>query len=127
MPLKVKQQMGLYLADAIVLLGTLFATLIVRFGNSWPRSFTDYLSGFLIATCIHIAIYYFGELYEPLPRLGARALLPRVSGITGVAILVDASLALATGYYLMPRGNLILWGFIASIGITLNRRMKTFS
>jgi lipopolysaccharide/colanic/teichoic acid biosynthesis glycosyltransferase len=58
-----------------------------------------------------------------LPRLGARALLPRVSGITGVAILVDASLALATGYYLMPRGNLILWGFIASIGITLNRRM----
>ncbi len=111
----------LYIADFFSLMFILFGTLIVRFGFSWPKSFSTYLVGFLIATIIHLIIYFFGELYEPSPRLGARLWLPRVSALTTVAILTDATLALVTGYFLMPRGNLIAFGVLSSLGITFNR------
>ena len=111
----------LYVADFFLLMFILFGTLIVRFGASWPKSFSTYLVGFLIATLIHLVIYFFGELYEPSPRLGARLWLPRVSALTAVAILTDATLALITGYFLMPRGNLIAFGILGSLGITFNR------
>ena len=111
----------LYIADFFSLIFILFGTLIVRFGFSWPKSFSTYLVGFLIATIIHLLIYYFGELYEPSPRLGARLWLPRVSALTTVAILIDATLALVTGYFLMPRGNLIAFGILSSLGVTFNR------
>ena len=112
---------GLYLADFIVLMAILFGTLVVRFGSNWPKSFTTYLLGFLIATFIHIIVFYFGELYEPSPRLGARLWLPRVSALTTIAILIDATLALITGYFLMPRGNLIAFAVLSSLGVTFNR------
>ncbi len=112
---------GLHIADFLLLMATLFGTLVVRFGTSWPKSFSTYLVGFLLATSIHLTIYYFGELYEPTPRLGARLWLPRISALTTVAILTDSTLALSTGYFLMPRGNLILFGIFGSLGITFNR------
>ena len=112
---------GLYLADFLSLMFVLFGTLVARFGFSWPKSFTTYFLGFLIATFIHLLIYYFGELYEPSPRLGARLWLPKVSALTALAILVDATLALITGYFLMPRGNLVAFGVFGSLGVAFNR------
>jgi len=116
---------GLYFADFIVLMVILFGTLTIRFGSNWPKSFATYLLGFLIATFIHIIIFYFGELYEPTPRLGARLWLPRVTALTTVAILSDATLALITGYFLMPRGNLIVFGILSALGIAFNRWLSS--
>lgn len=112
---------ALYFADFFVLLSILFLTLVARFGTSWPKSFTTYLLGFLIAVSIHLIIYYFGELYETSPRIGARSVLPRVTALTTFAILVDATLALITDYFLMPRGNLISFGILGSLGVAFNR------
>lgn len=111
----------LYIADFLLLMIILFGTLLVRFGFDWPKSFSTYLLGFLIASSIHLLIYFLGELYEASPRIGARLILPRVTALTSVAILVDAALALITGYFLMPRGNLIAFGILSSLGITFNR------
>ena len=112
---------ALYIADFFILIAILFASLLIRFGTSWPKSFSSYCVGFLIAVLIHLIVYYFGELYEPSPRIGARPLLPRVTALTAFAILIDATLALITGFFLMPRGNLVAFGIFGSLGIAFNR------
>jgi len=112
---------ALYIADSFVLFAILFASLLVRFGTTWPKSFSTYLGGFFIAVLIHLLVYYFGELYEASPRIGARLLLPRVTALTTFAVLIDATLALITGFFLMPRGNLVAFGIFGSLGIAFNR------
>lgn len=111
----------LYVADFFTLLAILFASLVIRFGTSWPKSFSTYCVGFLIAVLIHLIVYYFGELYEPSPRIGARSFLPRVTALTAFAILIDATLALISGFFLMPRANLVAFGVFGSLGIAFNR------
>ena len=112
---------ALYVADFFILLAILFASLVIRFGTSWPKSFSTYCVGFLIAVLIHLIVYYFGELYEPSPRIGARSFLPRVTALTAFAILIDATLALISGFFLMPRANLVAFGVFGSLGIAFNR------
>ena len=112
---------NLVYADFLVLLSVLFGSLLVRFGTSWPKSFSTYILGFLIAVLIHLLVYYFGEIYDPAPRIGAKLWLPRVTALTSIAILFEAGAALITDYYLMPRGNLLILWIFGSLGITFNR------
>jgi lipopolysaccharide/colanic/teichoic acid biosynthesis glycosyltransferase len=111
----------MYLADIVVLLAVLFGSLVLRFGVDWPKSFGTYATGFLLATAIHIVIYYFGGLYDPMMRIGARLWLPRVSMLTLVSVLIDAAASLLSDFYLMPRGNLFILLVGASMGIAFNR------
>jgi exopolysaccharide biosynthesis polyprenyl glycosylphosphotransferase len=111
----------MHLADVVVLQAVLWGSLLVRFGLTWPKAVSTYAATFAIATTIHMIIYYFGGLYEPMKRLGARLWLPRVSALTFAAVLVDAAFALLTGTYLMPRGNLVLLLVFGSLGVTFNR------
>ncbi|MEL0000803.1 MAG: sugar transferase, partial [Acidimicrobiaceae bacterium] len=46
---------------------------------------------------------------------------PKASLLTGVAILTSAAVALVTGRYLMPRGNLLVLFFVGSALVTFNR------
>lgn len=108
-------------ADFLILMLVLFTSLLARFGTDWPKSFSNYLGGFAIASCLHLLVYYFGELYEPAPRIGARLWLPRISALTSIAILIEATFTLATGTYLMPRGNLLLLWIFGSLGVNFNR------
>jgi exopolysaccharide biosynthesis polyprenyl glycosylphosphotransferase len=111
----------MHLADIVVLQVVLWGSLLVRFGTSWPKAVSTYATTFAIATAIHMVIHYFGGLYEPVKRLGARMWLPRVSALTFAAVLVDAAVALLTGTYLVPRFNLALLLVFGSLGITFNR------
>lgn len=111
----------LYFADVVMMLAVLFGSLIIRFGLTWPKSFSEYITGFLVATALHITVYYFGGLYEPMLRLGARLWLPRVTALTFMAVLLDGTAALLTGRYLMPRGNLVFLLVLGSLGISFNR------
>jgi len=112
---------NLVYADFVVLMIVLFGSVLVRFGTELPKSFSTYLVGFLIAAALHLLIYYFGELYDAAPRIGAKLWLPRVTALTSVAILLEASIALITDYYLMPRGNLLILFVFGSLGVTFNR------
>ena len=111
----------LHIADILVLMGVMFASIVLRFGTTWPKSFATYLVGFGAASVIHLTVHYFGGLYDPMQRIGARLWLPRVSSLTLVAVLLDATVALLTGWYLMPRGNLILLLVFGSVGVAFNR------
>lgn len=112
----------LHIIDAITLFVVMHVITAARFGFDWPTfSYSYYLVGFLLATGIHVVVYYFGGMYEYEQRLGRPPWLPRAIALTGVAILVSASIALVTGRYLMPRGNLVVLFFVAAALVSFNR------
>lgn len=118
----------LFVADAIVLYGSMVGINLVRFGFDWPTyPLSHYVVGFAIATVIHLVVGYFGGLYEHEPRLGQRVWLPRVAWITAIAVLLDGVAALVTDRYLMPRGNLVAFLGVATLALTgtrwLSRRL----
>jgi lipopolysaccharide/colanic/teichoic acid biosynthesis glycosyltransferase len=80
--------------------------------------------GIAAATVIHIVVYYFGGLYEHESRIGVRARLPRIVGLTVVAVLCDGVAALLTGNYLMPRANLVALAVIASLGLATTHKLS---
>jgi lipopolysaccharide/colanic/teichoic acid biosynthesis glycosyltransferase len=113
-------------ADAAVLYLAMVAINLARFGTDWPTyPLSHYVVGFAIATSIHLTVYYFSGLYEPQPRLGAQPWLPRVAKATLVAVLLDAVVALATGRYLMPRGNLVALLVVATLAVTGVRQLRS--
>jgi lipopolysaccharide/colanic/teichoic acid biosynthesis glycosyltransferase len=112
-------------ADAVALYAVMVGINLARFGTDWPTyPLSHYAVGFALATGIHLAVYYFSGLYEPQPRLGAQPWLPRVARATLVAVLIDAVVALATGRYLMPRGNLVALLVVATLAITGIRELR---
>lgn len=115
----------LIVVDAVALFATLVAINTARFGFHWPRyPLTHYVVGFAIATVIHVVTYYFGGLYEHEPRIGVRARLPRIAGLTAIAGLLDGLAALATGRYLMPRVNLVVFVVVASLVLAGTRKLS---
>ena len=104
-------------ADFVILMMVLFGSVLLRFGTNWPKGFSTYIVGFLVASALHLVIYYFGELYDAAPRIGAKLWLPRVTALTSIAILLEAAIALITDYYLMPRGNLLILFVLSLIHI----------
>lgn len=115
----------LQVADAAVLYACMVLVNVARFGSDWPTyPPSHYALGFAAATAIHMVTYYFSGLYEPQPRLGAQPWLPRVAKASLVAVLLDAVAALATGRYLMPRGNLVALLVVATLALTGLRRLQ---
>ena len=112
----------LYLIDATTLFGLMAAITTVRFGLHWPTyPVSHYFVGFLVATGLHMTVYYFGGLYEYEQRLGRPPRLPRATLLTLMAVGVDATVTLLTGRYLMPRANLMVLAVTASVLISFNR------
>ncbi len=112
----------LHLIDAVTLFGLMAAITTVRFGFDWPTyPVSHYVVGFAIATGLHMAVYYFGGLYEYEPRLGHPPWLPRATMLTLLATGADATVSLLSGRYLMPRANLVILAVAASLLVTFNR------
>ena len=112
----------LYLIDATTLLGLMVAITTVRFGLDWPTyPLSHYAVGFAVATGLHMAVYYFGGLYEYEQRLGPPPWLPRATMLTLLAVGADATVSLLSGRYLMPRANLVVLAVAASLVVSFNR------
>ena len=112
----------LHVIDAATLFGLMAAITTVRFGFDWPTyPLSHYAVGFAIATGLHMAVYYFGGLYEYEQRLGRPPWLPRATLLTLLAVGADATVTLLTGRYLMPRGNLVVLAAAASLVVSFNR------
>jgi hypothetical protein len=111
-------------ADAIVLYLLMVAINVGRFGFSWPDyPLSHYIIGFATATAIHLAVFYFGGLYERELRLGHRPRLPRLLALTSIAVLLCGAAALMTGRYLLPRANLVVLLLLGAIAVAVNRRV----
>jgi len=115
----------LYLLDALIIFGLLFALNYLRFGLSWPTySFAHYLTGFSIATAVSLIVNYFTGLYERDPSLGMRPWPPRVALAMGISVLVDAVFAVVFNRYLMPRLNLVALFVIGTFALTFTRAVS---
>jgi len=112
----------MYVADAALLFGAMMLISVARWGTVWPNyAMSDYLIGFVIVTAVHILVAYFGGLYERDHRLGASSRLPRAASLTGIAVLIDASLSLGASKFLMPRLNLAIFAVLAACCLAFNR------
>jgi lipopolysaccharide/colanic/teichoic acid biosynthesis glycosyltransferase len=112
----------LHAIDALTLFGLMVLITLVRFGTDWPTyALSHYLVGFGVATAIHMTIYYFGGMYEYEQRLGLPPWLPKVTLLTFLAVMASAAAGLATGRYLMPRGNLVALLVLATVLVAANR------
>ncbi len=117
----------LFVLDATALFGLMVLINLARFGWTWPTyPRSHYWIGFSVATAIHLSINYFAGLYEREPRLGYRPWLPRVAFATGIAIAIDGLVAVLTERYLMPRFNLGVLLFGASLALTANRTVSRY-
>ncbi len=127
LPARLLRRLGfrwLYLIDAATLLGLMAAITTARFGLDWPTyPRSHYAAGFAAATGLHIAVYYFGGLYEYEQRLGRPPWLPRATMLTLLAVGADATVSLLSGRYLMPRANLVILAAAASLVVASNRRL----
>ena len=113
----------LYVVDAVTLFGLMSVITTVRFGFTWPSyPLSHYAAGFATATALHMTVYYFGGLYEYEQRLGRPPQLPRAVLLTLMAAAADGAVALLTGRYLMPRGNLVVLVATGSLLLMANRR-----
>lgn len=112
----------MYVVDIFVLFTAMVTISLLRWGLDWPNySLADYLIGFAIVTVVHVTVAYFGGLYEIDLRLGATSRLPRTASLTGIAILIDASLSLGSSKFLMPRLNLVVFAIVAATALAFNR------
>ena len=112
----------MYVVDIVALFGAAMLISFVRWGTEWPNyPFADYLAGFAIVTVVHVAVAYFGGLYEIDVRLGATSKLPLAASMTAIAILIDASLSLGSSKFLMPRLNLVVFAVVATFLLSFNR------
>ena len=124
-PARILRRLGfryLYLIDAAALGGLMAAITAARFGLDWPTyPLSHYAAGFAVAAALHMAVYYFGGLYEYEQRLGRPPWLPRATMLTLLAVGADATVSLLSGRYLMPRANLVILAVAASLAVTFNR------
>lgn len=112
----------LHVIDACALYALMVLVTLARFGLDWPTyALSHYLVGFGVATAIHMTIYYFGGMYEYEQRLGLPPWLPKVTLLTSLAVLASAAAGLATGRYLMPRGNLVALLVLATLVVSSTR------
>ncbi|MFT5266918.1 MAG: lipopolysaccharide/colanic/teichoic acid biosynthesis glycosyltransferase [Acidimicrobiales bacterium] len=112
----------MYVVDVIMLFAAMMLISVVRWGRAWPNySMSEYLLGFVIVTIVHVVVAYFGGLYEIDSRLGATSRLQRTASLTGIAILIDASLSLGSSKFLMPRLNLVVFSVLATSMLAFNR------
>lgn len=112
----------MYLADILLLFSAMMLISVVRWGTDWPTySFAAYLGGFAVVTVVHIAVAYFGGLYERDHRLGSTSRLPRAASLTGISVLIDAALSLGSSKFLMPRLNMAVFAVVAALALALNR------
>lgn len=112
----------MYLVDAVVLFSTMVAITTVRFGFDWPTySRTSYLTGFGVATGVHLIVAYFGGLYDRGHRLGNQTRMSRAGAVSVIAALIDATLSLGADQFLMPRLNLVVFTVAATFVLSFNR------
>lgn len=112
----------MYAVDAVGLFVIMVVVTAVRFGFGWPDfSRSEYFIGFAIALTIHLVVSYFGGLYDRENNLGQMSRLPRIAGITAIAILIDAAVSLGADKFVMPRLNLAIFGLLATLLMTFSR------
>lgn len=115
----------LHLADVAVIYITLIAitgiTSLLRSGfNAWAHM-PRYVWSYAVIALLHLAVFYFGGLYDRERRLGSRSGLPKLVALVWVASLITGLLSWMLGEFLIPRSILVVFAVVAPVGLAANR------
>jgi exopolysaccharide biosynthesis polyprenyl glycosylphosphotransferase len=115
----------LHVADV----GMIYVTLIVITGvltllgpgfNAWAH-LPRYVWSYAVVALLHLAVFYFGGLYDRERRLGQRPGLPKIVALVWVASLITGLISWLLGEFLLPRRILVVFALVAPLGLAANR------
>ncbi len=115
----------LHIADVTVIYLTLmlitaFMAVFPRW-NAWAHVGERYWWSYGVIAFIHLAVFYFGGLYDREPRLRSRIRLPKIVALVWVSSLIAGVVSLMLGEFLIPRSILVIFAMVAPLGIAANR------
>jgi exopolysaccharide biosynthesis polyprenyl glycosylphosphotransferase len=89
--------------------------------NAWAHVGERYWWSYGVIALIHLAVFYFGGLYDREPRLRSRISLPKIVTLVWLSSLIAGVGSLMLGEFLIPRSILVIFAMIAPAGIAANR------
>jgi exopolysaccharide biosynthesis polyprenyl glycosylphosphotransferase len=115
----------LHLADVAVIYLTLMAitalTSLVPGLNPLANVGSRYWWSYAVIAFLHLAVFYFGGLYDRELRLASRISLPKIVMLVWVSSLLAGLISLMLGEFLLPRSILLIFALVAPIGVAANR------
>lgn len=123
--LNVRRIRLLHLADgAVIYLALVGLTAIVVLGRSGFDAWANmdrYSWSYALIALLHMAVFYFGGLYERERRIGRRPGLPRIVMLTWIASLLTGLVSWMLGEFLIPRSILIVFALVAPLLLVMTR------
>lgn len=115
----------LHLADVAMMYLTLLAitgvlTLVLPGFNAWAH-LSRYSWSYAVVALLHLAVFYFGGLYDRERRLGSRSGLPKIVALVWVGSLITGLVSWMLGEFLLPRTILVVFAVVAPLGLAANR------
>lgn len=115
----------LHVADLVTIYMALFAItgvmILVRPGFNAVAHLPRYAWSYAVIALVHLAVFYFGGLYDRERRLAVRPPTARVVTLVWLASLVVGLVSWLLGNSLIPRSVLIAYAIVGPLGLWLNR------
>lgn len=80
-----------------------------------------YVWSYAVVALLHLAVFYFGGLYDRERRLGPRPGLPKIVALVWVASLLSGLISWMLGEFLLPRSILVAFAVVAPPVLAGNR------
>lgn len=120
----------LYLLDAVAIYLLLWAITLVqarlRAGFDPYAHLDHYGWTYLLLVVAHLAVFYFGGLYDRTPRVLARPMTARLVWSVWLAALLVGGVSLLLDDYPVPRSVLVINALLAPFWLAANRRLVTW-
>jgi len=115
----------LYLMDAVVIYAVLWLVTLFQW---WLRTDFNpsgylgrYLWTYVLVVLVHLAVFYFGGLYDRTPRFLARPMATRLVASVWLAALLVGGVSLLLDDYPVPRSVLVLEALVGPLVLAGNR------
>lgn len=115
----------LHLLDGVSIYLTLWAitgvSIVVRPGFNAAAYVERYLWTYAAVVVIHLAVFYFGGLYDRERRLGVRPGAARIITLVWFASLLVGLISWLAGEFLIPRTVLVVYAVVGPFSLVANR------
>ncbi|WP_157973771.1 exopolysaccharide biosynthesis polyprenyl glycosylphosphotransferase [Desertihabitans aurantiacus] len=118
----------LHLADALSVYLTLWLVtgvlVLLRTDFNAAAYVERYAWTYALVVLVHLAVFYFGGLYDREHRLGVRPNAARITTLVWFASLLVGLVSWLNGEYLIPRSVLLVYGVVGPFGLVANRAVS---
>ncbi len=120
----------LHLLDGVTIYAALWAItgllILLRSGFNAATYSGRYAWTYAVIVVVHLAVFYFGGLYDRERRLGVRPPSARIVTLVWLASLVVGLISWLLGEFLIPRSVLLVYGVVGPFGLAANRWLSRY-